>query len=1151
MKPRINSFLALLVMTTGVYGAAKTWDVTQGDDATITAGNGIWLTNGANWNTGAGDSTWIAGDTGTFQAENDLGNHAITVGGPVTTGQTVTALTFVNSGYTLQAVTAQTVTLGTANTDSSMTVAAGKTATIGDNLTIRKGGTAGVCGLFGGGTLNLGSGNPTGGAVLQNSGTSTSFEMRNGTTLDVKAGGLLSCARSILVGSTVADTNTQRLKISGGTALLINTSAVAANVVIGNNTTTGQTSTAIVDITAGELNNQTSDGGLRYGPATAGAGTNCTASVNLDGGTMTLARISQGTESGGGVITSTFNFNGGTLKVLPGTVNGAQFMTGLDFAYVKSGGAIINTNGVTGNSGNAVIAQALLDGSGGGGLTKEGSGTLTLTGANTYTGPTIINGGKLAITAPYNAITTATVNNSGRLKVNSSGVTPSSLGTVSLNAGSGIELDFGSFAAANQPALAIDTLNANADYAIDISGTNIPGGGTTITLLTYTSKTGTGTPVIGNLPLGVSLSGPPVDTGSAIQVTVTTGSPTTFTWSKGDGDWDTSSLNWNANAAAYAEPALVVFPNLAEPVDGVNTVNLASNFSPLSMSVSNNGDFDTNAYAFTGPGAITGSAAINKTGSGIARFANTGNSYAGTLTINTGAVIKEVEDSTTGNITVGNDATFVLAAGITDGSGQTVTIAGTGHINTNYFYNGSANQRGALQAHGGNNTWDGDIVLLGNAGTVGSTRIGVQNGSSLTLNGDISEGVPGMSPYFRAGDSSSDVITIAGSCSWTGATRIFSNGGIVAISGNDKLPTTVDLIVGNSASATGSPTFDLAGFNQTVAALGGTGGSFPPIVMNSGGNQSTLTLNPTAPSSFPGTIKDDVGLVIGGTAPQTLTGDNVHMGDTTINAGGNLIVGDVGELRFYPAGNGVTNSVGGAGTLQYDGTLRIDFGNAAYTAGNSWTLVNTASLSSVTFGSSFAVIGSDNPFTETALNSGVWKLVDGDLLLTFTESTGKLTLANNVADPFANWINTYFPGETNPAIVGKSADPDGDGTNNLAEFALNGTPNNGAKNGYGAIAIEDTDADTQKELTLTIAVRKSSGSPVFSGSPLSATVDGVKYTIEGSLDLLFPGSASSEASPGTGPGGLPADYEYRRFRLDASEGLVGKGFLRVITEPAP
>jgi autotransporter-associated beta strand protein len=361
----------------------------------------------------------------------------------------------------------------------------------------------------------------------------------------------------------------------------------------------------------------------------------------------------------------------------------------------------------------------------------------------------------------------------------------------------------------------------------------------------------------------------------------------------------------------------------------------------------------------------------------------------------------------------------------------------------------------------------------------------------------------------------------------------------------------VDLIVGPTAATAGSPTFDLGGFNQTVAGLVGTVGTVPATLKNSGFVQSTLTLNPVAASSYPGKIQDDVKLVIGGTAPQTLAGDNTHTADTIINAGANLIVSDTGKLQFYPAANGVTNSIGGTGALQYDGTLRIDMSLTDPTPGNSWTLVKVGGLASTTFGPTFAVTGWPGPFAETAVNSGIWKVVDGGVVWTFTESTGKLSVANYVADPFTTWIGSYFPGETDPAIVGKNADPDGDGSNNLAEFALHGTPNNGADNGYHALALLDTNANSQKELTLTIAVRKAGGSPVFAGSPLSATSDGVKYTIEGALNLAFPTSAASEASPATGPGGLPADYEYRRFRLDASEGLTSKGFLRVKTEPAP
>ncbi|MES2476512.1 MAG: autotransporter-associated beta strand repeat-containing protein [Verrucomicrobiota bacterium] len=1150
MKSKINPYIALLIFTPSVHAAVKIWDVVPSDGATITAGSGTWTTGGPNWNTGSTDSTWGAADTATFQAADDVGNHLVTVGGPITTGPTP-GLTFSNSGFILQATTAQAVTVGTNNITCSLNVATGKTATIGDHVTVKKNSTAGAFVLLGGGILNVGSGSVNGGAALENTTTGTSFEMRNGTTLDLKTGGSLACARSFVVGTlSTVETNTHRLIVSGGAALLTNSSSIATNIVIGNNTS-GQISTAVIDITGGDLKSQTAEGSIRFGPTSAGNDTNCTGTLNLDGGTLTISRILQGAQTGTGLINSTFNFNGGTLKAFSGTSFAATFMTGLDFAYVKSGGAIINTDGVIGNSGNVIIAQPLLDGTGGGGLTKEGTGTLTLTGANTYTGATTINGGKLAITAPYNAITATTVNNTGRLKVNSSGVTPSSLATVSLNTGSGLEFDVGTFDAANQPALAIGTLNANANYAIDLSGTNIPSS-TTITLLTYTTKTGSGMPTIGNLPPGVSLSGPPVDTGSSIQITVNLGSSTPFTWSIGDGDWDTTSLNWNANFEAYSEPAVVTFPNLVDGFDGTNNVVLTANRSPFVVAISNGGDHDTNAYAFTGPGAITGSTGITKTGSGIAKFSNANNSYAGPLAINSGAVIKEVADSTTGNITVANEATFVISGGITDGSGQTATITGPGYINTNYFYNGSFNQRGAFQAQMGDSTWAGNLVLSGISGTAGNTRIGVQNGASLTLTGTISEAEAGMSPYFRAGDSSFDFITIAGSCSWTGPTRIFSNGGVVAIAGNNKLPTTSDLIVGPTAGASGSPTFDLAGFNQTVAALSGSGGNFPGVIKNSGVPQSILTLNPTAASSYSGIVQDDVKLVIGGTAPQTLAGTNSHYADTIINSGANLTISNVGQLSFYPMTDGVTNSVGGTGTLQFDGTLWIDMAGTDLTPGNSWTLVNVGSLANTsTFGPTFAVIGWAGVFTETAVDSGIWKVVDGSLEWTFTESNGKLSVDTYVADPFSNWISTFFPGETDPAIIGKDADPDGDQSHNLAEFALNGDPNNGSDNGYRAIATEDTDADTLKELTLTIAVRKAGGSPNFAGSPLSATSDGVKYTIEGSLDLVFPTSPVSVLPLATGPGGLPAGYEYRRFRLDASEGLASKGFLRVKIEAAP
>ncbi|MEO5912827.1 MAG: autotransporter-associated beta strand repeat-containing protein [Luteolibacter sp.] len=772
---------------------------------------------------------------------------------------------------------------------------------------------------------------------------------------------------------------------------------------------------------------------------------------------------------------------GNTLRLGDGTTDGTITNT---TDIINNGTLVYNRIGTTFTY-NGVI-------SGSGSVLKEGIGTQRLGVANTYSGGTTINGGDLQI-------------DNGN-----------AFGTGQLT------LAAGSITARGASRTVPNLVTMSGDFTLN----TITAGNNVLTLAGNVDLTGA-TRIITVANTG----------GAAINGVISNGGLT----KAGTGTLTLTGINTYTGPTLISEGLLQI---------GNGTVDGSID---TSSGIQNNG---TLTYNFAGQHTIslpiTGSGALTKIGAGIARFSNTTNSYTGTSTVTAGAVVKDAADSTTGDITVATDATFVLAGGITDGSAQTATISGPGNGNLNYFYTGSLNQRGALQAHTGNNTWAGNIALSGTAGTAGNTRIGVQNDASLTLTGNITEAVAGMSPYFRAGDGSSDTITLAGTCSWTGATRIFSNGGSVKIGGNNKLPTTSDLIVGPSAATLGSPTFDLGGFNQSVAGLVGTVGTVAATIKNSGVVQSTLTLNPAAASSFPGNIQDNVKLVIGGVFTQTLAGLNRNTGDTTINSGANLTISSAGELRFYPTTNGVTNSVGGTGTLQYNGTLRIDLGGSNSTPGNSWTLVNVGSLANPTpFSSTFAVSGTSGTFTETPVNSGIWKLVGGGKAWTFTESDGKLTVAADGSPPYETWINTYFSGVTDPAIVGKGADPDGDGTNNLAEFALNGNPNNGADNGYKSLAVVDTNANSQKDLTLTIAVRKAGGSPVFAGSPLSATSDGVKYTIEGSLDLAFPTSAVSEASPATGTGGLPADYEYRRFRLDASEGLGSKGFLRVKTEPAP
>ncbi len=595
----------------------------------------------------------------------------------------------------------------------------------------------------GGGLVKTGAGT----MVLSGANTYTGPTLVQGGTLNVAAGGSLNGAGLInatgggilIIDGTVTQANGQVFSVGTGIAgttgtVIVNPGGVlnignggAATLIGGSSTNNNQYGRGILTIAGGTVNVGAPGSGGNPNDASRmwlnPYGNGGVTTVNLDGGVLSTARPI----GDGGSGQSVFNFNGGTLRAAAG-INLLQ-NNAANTINVRNGGAIIDTQGFT-----ATIPEMLRhstvpgDNAIDGGLTKTGAGTLTLTAASTYTGPTLVQGGTLAVAAGGSLVGTNLVN-------------PVSGGTLTIS-GALTVADNGAFAVGSGAA-GLGTVNIEAGAVVNIgNGTGGYAGRTYIGgRLDGAGSLGTGTLNINGGVLNVAAGG-----------TGVTGDASNF-WMNPWGNGGTSTLNLNGGTLSTARSirdgggggSVVNFNGgtlrAAAGIDlVVNTISTASvhagglivdsqNFNAtISKGLSHGSGSPDGGLTKLGTGTLTLTAANSYTGTttvsaGVLQFSGSGSAYsggtfAGNIVVEQAGTLRFARHDTFGSAAANPAVTITVNGGTVTNSSGWFTPLGPVVLN-----------QGTIAAGQGHSAWDAFLLK----GTV--TTVAAANSSYLTSTG--------------------------------------------------------------------------------------------------------------------------------------------------------------------------------------------------------------------------------------------------------------------------------------------------------------------------------------------------------------------------------------------------------------------------------
>ena len=619
--------------------------------------------------------------------------------------------------------------------------------------------------------------------------------------------------------------------------------------------------------------------------------------LNSNSPTLTL------TADGSIIVNADIGNTIGTLKLILNANGGAISGTG---NISVNGATIFNVGGI-GASGtySGIISNTSS-------FTKQGEGTLILSGANTYNGLTKISNGILAYGADNVLSSGAVTLNGGYFDI---GTYSDSVGAVTVNSGH----ITGTTGVLTGASYTVDTIYFPEISAI-LGGT---GGLTKLGIGTLTlsrDNTYTGATTINEGTLRISKI---TDGGVAGNLGASTSAASNLVLAGG-------TLKYTGTKAS-TDRSFTLTDGTTSTIDVINNLTISGS-------------------AANTTGALTKAGGGNLTLSGA-------NSYTGLTTISAGTLLLGSTGAlgTTDSGTIVNDGATLNLHGFTLGTAEALTLNGTGDTGAGALTNSSAKAA----------TWSGLITLGSDSSIIAGSGMITQ---SNTINGNFGLSVHG-SGSVTLGGTIGDTSPLA---SFTGdaATTLVINGGSIVTTGSQSYNGPTTFGAGTTLTTTDSDITATGAITATAGTLtfaSGTGNvtfsntlnNFSTVLVNGAGNVSLVDGNELTVSGITASGLIDVA---------TLTGDLTISGDVSttysplitfiatqpsiiFNAGkneaagtatgGNIIIAGSPTITAGPGGIGAFYTGSVSGSVGLTDLIGTGTGNFRYNSDESTTNYTT------------------------------------------------------------------------------------------------------------------------------------------------------------------------------------------------------------------